>query len=457
MGGLSGSLGIALGALAANRGAIAITSNNIANVNNPAYSRQRINLSENPPVQVGPVLFGTGVTLEQATSIRDNLLERRLDQENQSASHLDAFLGALNQVQALFNEAAGSGLQAPLTAFFNSFSQLSVNPTSAASRQAVITAGQNLASAFRYSASSLRALQSSTDIGVEQSVRQINQIAQQVAALNVQISGLESVGQDPGAFLDQRTQLLRQLSGLIEISEADAGNGSLTVTTSGGAALVVAFHAFALTTAINPDTTYHDVYSQDTNLTADLRGGALGGQIEARDREIPSILQKLDTLAYAVATAVNTQSQSGFDANGNAGLDFFVPLASSSAAASSLAVSISDPGLVAASSDGAVGSNGNAQALAALKDQAIVAGESPANYYSALIFSIGNSVSQAQAEKAAVELVQQQLQNQRGAISGVSLDEEAVNLIRFQSAYAAAANVVSVVNELLATTLAMIR
>ena len=86
----------------------------------------------------------------------------------------------------------------------------------------------------------------------------------------------------------------------------------------------------------------------------------------------------------------------------------------------------------------------------------MVDGQTPANYYSAVIFQIGNDVSQAQTERDAVGLVQQQLQNQRGAISGVSLDEEAVNLIRFQSAYAAAANVVSVVNELLATTLAMI-
>jgi flagellar hook-associated protein 1 len=91
-----------------------------------------------------------------------------------------------------------------------------------------------------------------------------------------------------------------------------------------------------------------------------------------------------------------------------------------------------------------------------LKDQVIVDGETPVDYYSALIFGVGNRVFQAQAEQSAVQLVQQQLQNQRGAVSGVSLDEEAVNLIRFQSAYAASANIVSVVNELLATTLGMI-
>jgi flagellar hook-associated protein 1 FlgK len=455
MGGLFGTLGIALGALAADRGAIEITSNNIANVNTPGYSREQVNLSEKLPVQIGNLLFGTGVTLGQTTSIRDNLLERRLDQENQSASQLNAFLGPLTQVQALFNETAGSGLQTPLTAFFNSLTQLSANPSDVASRQGVITAGQNLASAFRQDTSNLQVLQSNTDVAVQQSVSQVNQITTQIASLNTQISGLQGVGQDAGAALDQRTQLVRQLSGLIGVSETDGGNGSLTITTSNGAALVVAGHSFALSTQINSNTTYHDVFSQGTNITSSINGGALGGQIQARDQEIPAILSKLDTLAYNLATSVNTQSRAGFDANGNPGVNFFVQPASAPGAASSIAAAITDPKLVAASSDGSVGSNGNVQALANLQDQTIVNGQTPANYYSGLIFQIGGAVSQAQSEQTAIGLVQQQLQDQRGTISGVSLDEEAVNLIRYQSAYQASANVVNVINTLLTATFNM--
>jgi flagellar hook-associated protein 1 FlgK len=400
-------------------------------------------------------LFGTGVTLGQTTSIRDNLLERRLDQENQSASQLNAFLGQLTQVQALFNETAGSGLQTPLTAFFNSLTRLSANPSDTASRQGVITAGQNLSAAFRQDTSNLQALQSNTDVAVQQSVSQVNQITQEIASLNTQISGLEGVGQDPGASLDQRTQLVRKLSGLIGVSETDSGNGSLTITTSNGTALVVAGHSFALTTQINSNTTYHDVYSQATNITSTITGGALGGQIQVRDQEIPSITNKLDTFAYNLATSVNTQSRAGFDANGNPGVNFFAQPASVASAASSLAVAITDPNLVAASSDGSVGSNGNAQALADLQNQTIVNGQTPANYYSGLIFQIGTDVSQAQSEQTATGLVQQQLQDQRGAISGVSLDEESVNLIRYQSAYQASANVVNVINTLLTATLNM--
>jgi flagellar hook-associated protein 1 FlgK len=453
MGGLFGTLGIALGALAADQGAVAITSNNIANVNTTGYSREQVNLSENPPVLVGNLLFGTGVTLGQTTSIRDNLLERRLDQENQSSSQLNAFLGPLNQVQALFNEAASTGLQTPLSAFFNSLTQLSANPSDSSLRQGVITAGQNLASAFRQDSANLQSLQSSTDLAVQQSVGQINELTGQIASLNIQITGQVSVGIDPGTFLDQRTQLVRQLSGLADISEVDAGKGSLTITTSSGAALVVAGQNFALSTQVNPNTTFHDVYSQGTNITPSITSGSLGGQIQVRDTEIPSILNKLDALSYNLAVSVNTQSKAGFDANGNPGVNFFVAPTAVTGASSLFAVAITDPNLVAASSDGAIGSNGNAQALVNLQNQTIVSGQTPANYYAGLVFQIGNHVSQATSEQQAISLVQLQLQDQRGAISAVSLDEESVNLIRFQGAYRAAAEVVNVVNTLLTATL----
>ena len=455
MGSLFGTLSIALGALQADRGAIEVTSNNIANVNTAGYSREQVNLSENPPVQVGNLLFGTGVSLGQTTSVRSNLLEVQLDQANTSSGQLNSFLGAMNQVQTLFNETAGSGLQTPLSAFYDSLTQLTPDPTNSAYRQGVVTAGQNLATAFQQDSSNLKTLQSNTDLSVVQSVTQINQLTQQIAGLNVQISNQVSLGQDAGSFQDQRTQLVRQLSGLVGISETQAGNGSLTIATTSGAALVDGSQSFALTTQINPNTTYHDVYSNGTDITSNITGGSLGGQIQARDQAIPGVLNQLDTLAYNIETAVNTQSKAGFDAKGNAGVNFFTQPTSAPGAASTIAVAISDPNLVAASSDGSVGSSGNAQALANLQNQANVSGQTPYNYYSNMVFQIGNQVSQAKNEQTAVGLVQQQLTDQRGAISGVNLDEEAVKLIQFQSAYQASANVVNVINTLLTATINM--
>jgi flagellar hook-associated protein 1 FlgK len=455
MGSLYGTLGIALGAMEADRGAIEITSNNIANVNTAGYSREQVNLLENAPVQLGNLLFGTGVSLGQTNRVRDGLLEQRLDQENQSSSQLNSFLGAMNQVQSLFNETAGSGLQSPLSAFFNSLTQLATNPSNSSFRESVLTAGQNLAADFRQNFSNLQSLQGNTDLSLVQSVKQVNQLTRQIAGLNVQVSDLEKLGLDASSFLDQRTQLVRQLSGQIDISETNAGNGSLTIATTSGAVLVDGSQSFALSTQINPNSTYHDVYANNVDITSNIVGGNLGGLIQARDQAIPSVLNQLDTLAYNLETSFNTQSRAGFDAKGIAGVNFFAQPASATGAASTIAVAISDPNLVAASSDGSVGSNGNAQALANLQNQTIVSGQTPFDYYSNLIFQIGNQVSQAQSEQTAVGLVQQQLTDQRDSISKVSLDEEAVNLIRYQSAYQASANVVNVVNQLLTTTINM--
>jgi flagellar hook-associated protein 1 FlgK len=319
----------------------------------------------------------------------------------------------------------------------------------------VITAGQNLASAFQQDSSTLQSLQSNADLSVQQSVNQINTLTTQIAALNNQVSSLTAAGQDGGAIEDQRSLLVNQLSGLVDVSQTDAGNGNITLTTSNGAALVVGGQSFALTTQINPTTTFHDVYSQGTDITSSITSGSLGGEIQVRDQEIPTILNKLNTLAYGLATAVNTQSAAGFDANGTPGANFFSAPATVNGAASSIAVAITDPNLVAASSDGSVGSNGNVQALANLQNQNIVDGQTPANYYGGLIYEIGNDVSQANTEQTSVGLVQQQLTDQQGAISGVSLDEEATNLIRYQSAYQAAANVVTIVNDLLYTVVNM--
>ena len=145
MGTLTAGLNISLQSLLAEQTAIATTSNNIANVNTPGYSRQRPDFAQTPPVQIGNSLFGTGVQLQQITSLRSAILDLRVNQETQQQGQLSSFLSSAQQIQALFNETTGSGLQTPLTAFFSSLSQLSANPSDLNVRQGVLTAAQNLA------------------------------------------------------------------------------------------------------------------------------------------------------------------------------------------------------------------------------------------------------------------------------------------------------------------------
>jgi len=454
MGSLSAGLNIALQSLLTEQGAISTTSNNIANVNTPGYARQRADLLENSPVLIGNLTFGTGVHLQGVTSLRDPILDIRVNQETQQQGQLSAFISTGQQIQALFNEASGTGLQAPLTAFFNSFSRLSSDPSNLNARQGVLTAAQNLATAFNRTSSNLTTVQRNVDLSVTQSVNQINALTSQIASVNAQVNAATNAGQNPGPFIDQRQQLLNQLSSLVDVSEIDAGNGSLTLTTSSGAPLVVGNQAFQLTTQPDLNTGLQHIFSQGTDITAKITAGQLAGQLQVRDKEIPSVQSSLDTLAANLATAVNTQHQAGFDLNGAAGSNLFAPPpAGGVGAASSLKVVITDPTKVAASQDGTSGDNANANAILALQNQTIVNGQNPLNFYSGVVFNLGNDISTAQGNQQAGDLVLRQIQNLQGGVSGVDINEEAANLIRFQNAYQAAAHVASVIDSLLQTTI----
>ena len=267
--------------------------------------------------------------------------------------------------------------------------------------------------------------------------------------MNTQISNVENAGESAGTFIDQRTQLIDQLSSLIDVSTIPTDN-TLTLTTASGTPLVVGQTSFQLTTQLDSSGTQH-IFSQGSDITSTIVSGQLGGILEARDQQIPAFQTQLDTLASGLATAVNQVQAAGYDLNGNpsTGNNLFNPPPSGDGAAASLSVAITDPALIAASSDGSSGSNGNAEAMYALRNQGIISGQSATDYYSGIVFNMGSAVSNANASQNASNLVLQQLNDQRSSTSGVSLDEEAANMMRYQQAYAASAQVVSTINTMM--------
>lgn len=455
MGGLFGTLGIATNALTADQGALEVTSNNIANANTPGYTRERPDLAEQTPIHLGSLLFGQGVTLQDIQSIRDPVLELRIQQETQNQGQIGAFLGGMNQVQSLFNEAQGVGLQGVLSQFFNSFQALSTNPTSVPLRQGVLSAAQNLVNTFHQDSSSLTQVKNGLNLTVAQDVSQVNQLTSQIAQVEGQISSLQGQGQNAGALVDQRTQLVNQLSNLIGLSVTNNVSGTYTLTTENGSLLVVGNQNFNLQTQLDGASGTQHVYSQGNDITSSITKGALGGLIQARDQAIPAVQSSLDSLAAGLISTFNTQHAAGFDLAGNAGGNFFTPFAGTAGAAAQISLAITDPSKIAASSDGTAGSNGNALALAAIQSQPIVSGQDVTDYYSNLVNSVGNQISFANNQQQAETALVQQLQNQLASVSGVSIDEEAANLIRYQQAYQASAQVVSVVNQLIQTTINM--
>ena len=453
MSSLFGTLSIASGALAAEQGAMDATTNNVANANTPGYSRLRPDLIESNPVIVGSVTYGQGVTLEKLESLRDPILQLRIQEETQQQGQLNTLVSALQQAQVQFTTSS-SDIGSQISNFFSSLNQLSTDPTNLSLRQGVLTAAGNLATVFNHTSDNLTQQQSSIDLNVSQAVQQVNTLTGQIAAVNTQISQLQGVGQDASAFIDQRDVLIGQLSGLIDVSSIKSDNG-LTLTTSNGTALVVGGQSFTLSTQTNA-AGFQDVYAQGVDITSKLTSGQLAGSIQMRDQTIPGLISNLDALAAGLANGLNTANKTGFDLNGNPGGDIFVPPAGSGqGAAANLAVQITDPALIAASSDGTAGSNGNVAVLSAVQNQTVAGGQTPIEYYSNIVFGIGNDVSTSSAELSSSQLILNHLNDQRGSISGVSLNEEASNMVQYQNAYDAAAHVVTTINDMLNTVINM--
>lgn len=455
MSSLNASLSTALSGLGAEQGALEVTTNNVANVNTPGYSREVPELVASDPVVEDPLTLGTGVTLQTIESVRDPILESQIQQETQTQGQLSTLASALSQTQTSFTSTTGD-IGTAISNFFDSVNQLSTNPTDVSLRQGVLTAANNVATAFNVTANNLTSQRTSLDQSVTQTVGQINQLTSQIAQLNGQISDLESTGENAGTFLDQRGQLIDQLSALVDVSVIPTDQ-TLTLTTANGTALVAGSQSFQL--SAQPDSSgMQQIFSQGSNITSNIVSGQLGGLLQARDQQIPAIQTQLDSLAAGLANAVNQVQTSGYDLNGNASTGnpmFNPPPASGSGAAASLSVAITDPALIAASSDGTAGSNGNAERLYALNNQAVVNGQSPTDAYSSIVFNVGNAASNASAEQSASSLTLQQLNDQRSSVSGVSLDEEAANMTRYQQAYAASAQVITAINNMMYDVLQM--
>jgi flagellar hook-associated protein 1 FlgK len=448
MSGLNASLSVALSALSVSQQEMETTSNNVANANTPGYSREVPVTAAGDPVEIGSLSVGTGVVLEKIQSLRDSMLQIQINQATQQNSSLNASLTQLQQIQTQF-ASASSGLGADISNFFTSIQQLSPNPSDLTLRQGVLSAASTMATDFNTAAANLQTQRGNVDQNIVLSVGQVNSLSAQIASVDQQISDLKSVNQDPGALVDQQNTLIQQLSGVIDVQVIPTDQG-ITLATSNGTTLVSGSQSFALSTISKGGV--QDILSGTEDITTSLTGGSLAGLIQIRDKEIPSIGASLDQLASGLATNLNAANNGGYSLNGTkpAG-DLFATPQNSAFTAATLTVATTDPNVIAASSDGTPGSNGNLALLSAVADSALSGQQAatPINFYSTLVGQVGSTTSNTSADADSSGLILQKLQDENGSVSGVSLNDEAANLIQYQTAYQAAARVVSTIDSLL--------
>lgn len=452
MGGLTTSLLIGVQALDATQAALNATSNNIANANTPGYTREIPQFSENAENVNGTTVTGGGVSLDSIQSVRDELLNLQIQQQTSAQNNADTQSASLGQVQNLF-ASNGEDLASTLSAFASSLTQLSASPTSSAVQQSVLSAAGNLAKSFNTTASGLTSVQTQADQQVGDDVSQINSLTAQIAQLNGELVNA-APGSNGGTIEDQRDTLVQQLAGLTGVSVTQSSSGQV-ITTGNGTPLVMGSSSYQLQTATGSNGFREVLDSNGNDITSSLSGGDLGGSLQIRNKVIPGFLSTLNTLASQFATAFNAAQASGYDSKGNSGSAMFNVPAGTTGAAAGISVALTDPSQIAVSSDGSSGSNGNIANLSAVLTSALPSGDTPSGVYANLVDQVGTAASNANAQSSSIGQSLLQLTNQQSSVSGVDMNEESVNLIRFQTAYEAAARIVSTIQALSTVTLDM--
>jgi flagellar hook-associated protein 1 FlgK len=317
----------------------------------------------------------------------------------------------------------------------------------------VLTRGQALAGEIRATDGRLQAAQLDADGRIRAAVDEINALANRLAAINEEIDR----GAPSGTLVlrDQQTEIVRELSSLIDVEVIDHPSGTVQVSFGRGQPLVVANVAYPVTIQNEATTGFARLYSGVTDVTDAIAGGRTAGLIAARDVNIPGYRSQLDTMAYELAAQVNALHDAGFTLGGVDAPPFFTPLAAPAGAAAAIAVNpavVADTGLIAAGSVAATpGDNGTARSIAQLRDARVLSGNTATftGYYTDLVYSVGADRSSALTERELRTEVVRQIENLRESVSGVSLDEEAAAMMRYQRAYEANARFFTTINETL--------
>lgn len=453
-GSLSSLLNTARDALAAQSHGLSVTGQNVANVNTPGYVRREAMIETRA---LGTQTTGT----VQATGVRritDAFLERRQYESTGLSSAAREHDQRLESVEAMFNDLSGMGLGASLDGLMQSFSRLAANPGDPTVRQSVLDSAAGFSERVRDTANTLAQTRDDLLKDAQSVVNQVNENADAISRLNRQISAAEAQGNDAADLKDQRNNLILNLAGLIDVRTINS-NGGLAIQSS-GVTLVEGEEARRFSLDLASDGSLrllsHREGGSATEVTRFLTGGKLAGIREARDVDVFEVSKKLDEFVFDVSGAINAQHALGFGLDGASGRNLLDAGSSATGAARALRVSADvagNPNALAASSaaNQLPGGSGNAALLSRLSESLVASGgtRTAAQAYGDLVGDIASRRARTEQALESREAIHAQIESMHQAMSGVSLDEEFVNLTKFQRAYEAQARVLTVADELL--------
>ena len=458
-----GSINTALTSLYAQRRALDVTGQNIANANTEGYTRQRVDMQ----AQVGsikPAMFaqtdglGTGVAVSDVQRLRDQYLENRGRTEHGNQAFLTRQTAAYTEIEDTFAEPGSTALQAQMHDMWNAWSDVANNPQLPSARAALIQQSNTVADGLNYAHEALAGQWQEGRKQLAAYTDEVNTAAKTIAKLNESIVHAKATGVSVNELEDQRDLQVLSLSKLTGATASLRPNGAMDVFV-GNSTLVSEFSTRALEVvgAVRLDDQGGDpVTLQWTDTkTAAGAGGTMGAMNETLTTIIPDISAKLDEVAKALADKVNKAHAAGFSKDGSTNLNFFESKTSEPISAGTIKVAISLPDKVATSKttgtiDGSVAAKIAQTVVPADEiDPLDPPGPSPDLLYQSLIGEIGVA-AQASSRRTEIQAtVTEQVDAAREAQSGVNLDEEMTNLLTYQRGYEAASRVLTTIDSML--------
>jgi flagellar hook-associated protein 1 len=320
-----GLLGTALSGLNAYQQALDTTSNNISNANTAGYSVQNVKLATQKEQFTGSGYLGTGVAVSTISRSYNQFLTSQVRSSTSAYNGANSYFTLATQVDNMIADKT-TGLSSSMSTFFKDVNSVANDPTSIPSRQVLLTDANSLAAQFNSISSTMTTMQSQVNSNLTASVQSINGYAQTIAQLNTQIVAASNngTGQMPNGLLDKRDDLLNQLAQQMDVSVVNQADGSINVYIGQGQSLVMGGSASTLSAlAQATDSSHLQVILNGQDISTQISGGELSGNIQFRDQVLDPAKAQLGNLATGLATEFNKQHKLGFDLNGAQGLDFF--------------------------------------------------------------------------------------------------------------------------------------
>jgi flagellar hook-associated protein 1 len=450
-------LNTATTALWAQRRALDVTGQNIANVNTEGYSRQRVDLqaiggSVVPAFYSTSPGIGAGVSADDVQRIRDAFLEGRGHTEHATSSRLTVEADALEQIETAFREPGNNGIQSLLTDMWDGWEDVANQPNTDAARAQLIKRMETLVGGIRFSTASLESQWTQTRENLDVLVTDVNEAATTIAELNRAIRGANQAGLPANDLADKRDVLVMKLADQVGATVRPGQYGTVDVVV-GGMALVTGSTASSL--RVEGSTDPDMITGSDKPRIVTSAGshpvtvdGIAGGQLSTLTAIIPGYRAQLDAVAASLAQTLNDGQAAGRDSTGTAGAAILgADGPPGPVTAANITLLFTEPGKIAASgiAGGPNLDNSNADAIAKLRDAPLGVDAG----YRKMIVELGVQAAVAIRNQDIQAVITTQVDAARESVAGVNIDEEMTNMLSFQHAYSAASRMITAIDQTL--------